>query len=130
MRKDGRPVPLPLWFGVVDRRIYISTPEGSKKVKRIRNDNRATFLVESGKAWVELSAVIMQGDLIEVTEEDEQKRVQAVIDAKYRDYRIPIKKVPDATRDHYTVEMAMFRFEPIEKPLTWDNARIQVRSPA
>ena len=130
LRKDGRPVPLPLWFGVLGRAIYINTPAGSKKVKRMRNDKRATFLVESGKAWVELSAVILQGELTEVTDPDEKARVEAVINAKYREYRIPMKKVPDATRDHYTVEMAMFRFDPVEKPVTWDNARIQMRAPA
>jgi PPOX class probable F420-dependent enzyme len=130
LRKDGRPVPLPLWFGVVDRAIYVSTPAASKKVARIRNDNRATFLIESGKAWVELSAVILQGVLTEVTDEDERQRAQKVIDAKYRDFRVPLKKVPDATRDHYTASSVMFRFDPIEKPLTWDNARIRMRAPA
>jgi PPOX class probable F420-dependent enzyme len=124
LRKDGRPVPLPLWFAVVDRVIYVSTPAGSKKVARIRNDDRGTFLVESGRAWVELSAVILQGTLTEVTDEAERERVEDAINEKYRGFRVPMKKVPDATKKHYSAPSVMFRFDVTERPLTWDNAKL------
>ena len=130
LRKDGRPVPLPLWFAVVDRAIYVSTPAKSKKVARIRNDSRATFLIESGKAWVELAAVILQGVLTEVTDEAERARAHAIMDEKYREFRIPMKKVPAETRNHYSAAMVMFRFDASEKPVTWDNARLRLTAPA
>lgn len=129
LRRDGRPVPLPLWFAVVDRAVYVSTPAGSKKVARIRNDDRGTFLVESGEAWVELSAVIFQGVLTEVTDEDERARVEAVINEKYRGFGMPSRKVPDATKQHYAANSVMFRFEVTEKPLTWDNSRLRLSTP-
>jgi len=130
LRKDGRPVPLPLWFAVVGRAIYVTTPAKSKKVARIRNDPRATFLIESGEAWVELSAVILQGLLTEVTNEADREQAQAVLDEKYRQFRVPMTNVPDATREHYSAAMVMFRFDVTERPVTWDNARLRLRAPA
>jgi nitroimidazol reductase NimA-like FMN-containing flavoprotein (pyridoxamine 5'-phosphate oxidase superfamily) len=55
LRHDGRPVALPIWFVVIDRRVYVTTR--GKKVVRARNDSRASFLVESGDRWAELRAV-------------------------------------------------------------------------
>lgn len=126
LRRDGRPVPLPLWFAVVDRAIYFGTPSRSKKVARIRNDDRASFLVESGEAWVELSAVVLQGVVREVTDDAERERARAALDEKYEAFRVPMDKVPGATKDHYNAGMMMFRLDVVEKMLTWDNARIPI----
>ena len=38
LRRDGRPVPLPVWFTVLDRRIYVRTPAGTRKVQHVRHD--------------------------------------------------------------------------------------------
>jgi uncharacterized protein len=39
-RKDGTPVPTPLWFGMSGGRVYARTAAEDWKVKRIRNDPR------------------------------------------------------------------------------------------
>lgn len=39
-KRDGTPVPTPVWFGVADGRVYTRTEAGSWKVKRIRRDGR------------------------------------------------------------------------------------------
>ena len=39
-RKDGRPVPTPVWFSIAGDRLYVFTDLESGKVKRIRNDPR------------------------------------------------------------------------------------------
>ena len=57
LRRDGAPVALPVWFAVVDRKIYFRTPTRAKKVLRVRHDDRCSCLVESGLAWKELKAV-------------------------------------------------------------------------
>ena len=49
LRRDGRPVSLPVWFAALDRRIYVRTPAKTRKVEHVRNDPRATFLVERGE---------------------------------------------------------------------------------
>jgi uncharacterized protein len=42
-RKNGRPVPTPVWFSIAGDRLYVFTDLESGKVKRIRNDPRATL---------------------------------------------------------------------------------------
>ncbi|MBV8981967.1 MAG: PPOX class F420-dependent oxidoreductase [Acidimicrobiia bacterium] len=37
-RKNGQPMPSPLWFGVADRKLYFHTSPDGYKVKRIRNN--------------------------------------------------------------------------------------------
>ncbi len=41
LRRDGWPVSLPMWFSVVDRKIYMRTLAASKKAVRIKRDARA-----------------------------------------------------------------------------------------
>ena len=40
-RRDGRPVPTPMWFGVDRERVYVRSAASDGKVKRLRNDPRA-----------------------------------------------------------------------------------------
>jgi PPOX class probable F420-dependent enzyme len=129
LRRDGRPVALPVWFAVVDRRIYIRTPAKTKKVARIRNDERCSFLVESGLAWKELKAVHLGGRAVLVEPGEESARAQAAMDAKYRAYRSEPKTLPAATREHYS-GFVWIRFDPEGEPITWDNAKLRMRGNA
>ena len=61
LKKDGTPIALPVWYVVLDNIIWMSTPERSKKVVRIGNNPRSSFLVESGELWRELKAVHLTG---------------------------------------------------------------------
>ena len=40
VRRDGRPVSLPVWFATVGRHIYVRTPAKTRKVEHVRNDPR------------------------------------------------------------------------------------------
>lgn len=40
-KRDGEPVPTPVWFGLADGKLYVRSDAGAAKVKRIRNDPRA-----------------------------------------------------------------------------------------
>jgi uncharacterized protein len=37
-RRDGTPVPSPVWFGLADGKVYFRSEAGVGKVKRVRND--------------------------------------------------------------------------------------------
>ena len=54
LRRDGMPIALPVWFVAEDRTVAMRTPAATKKIARVRNDPRASFLVESGERWVDL----------------------------------------------------------------------------
>lgn len=127
LRRDGVPVALPIWFVVLERRIYVSGPATAKRVSRVRRDPRVSFLVESGKRWAELRAVHLTGRARVVTEPDLLARVAAILHTKYAPFRTQRTAMPAATRAHYEIELATIEITPDEHVLSWDNARLRLR---
>ena len=131
LRRDGRPVSVPVWFAAVDRYIYVRTPGKTRKVEHVRNDPRATFLVERGEKWIELCAVMVHTDVELVEPGDEYDVAAAAIDAKYAGFGMSSeamqgKKVPDATMRHYAGRSALLRLTPTGRLVTWDNSRLRL----
>ena len=125
LRRDGQPVALPVWFAAVDQKIYVRTPARTKKVARIRSDERCSFLAESGLAWKDLKAVHLSGRAVLVEEGPEYDRAQAAISEKYEGFRTESKDMPDSARKAYSTAWAMIRIDPIGKTLSWDNAKLR-----
>lgn len=123
LRRDGMPITLPLWFACVDRTMYTHTR--GKKLRRLARDRRASVLVESGEAWVELKAVHFTG-IAEVVDLDQQTldRVETETARKYDAFRTPATDMPPATALHYATTMRWVRFTPDDRVLTWDNTKI------
>jgi PPOX class probable F420-dependent enzyme len=129
LRRDGRPVSLPVWFATVGRNIYVRTPAKTRKVEHVRNDPRATFLVERGEKWIELCAVMVYADVELLEPGDELDAASAAITAKYTGFGMQAlgdKKLPDATKEHYAGRSAMLRLTPTERLVTWDNSRLRL----
>jgi PPOX class probable F420-dependent enzyme len=42
-KRDGTPIATPVWFNVIDGRIYVTTSADTGKLKRIRNNPRVEF---------------------------------------------------------------------------------------
>jgi len=127
LRRDGIPVTLPIWFVVLERRIYVSGPATAKRVARVRRDPRVSFLVESGKRWAELRAVHLTGRACIVTEPHLLARVAAALDAKYAPFRTRRAAMPAGTRAHYEGAVATVEITPDNHILSWDNARLRLR---
>jgi len=127
LRRDGRPVALPVWFVVLERRIYLVTR--GRKVERMRRDPRCSFLVESGDRWVELRAVHVECIAQELDLGDERRPlITKAIAEKYAALRTRRADMPDDTRDHYQqAEGAFIELIPDGKLLTWDNRKLGVR---
>lgn len=125
MRRDGSPITLPMWFVTLDRTICFGTPPRSKKVARLRNDPRASFLVESGERWAELQAVHLSGVTDVVVDETEVARIESALDKKYAPFRTQQADMSDATQKHYA-QRAYYRLTPDERFLSWDNRRLGV----
>ena len=126
LRADGWPVSLPVWFATVDRRIYLRTPAGTKKLARIRRDPRGSFLVESGVRWAELRAVQLPVTATVLDDGAEAEVASAALGAKYDGYGLAVERAPSATRRAYR-GMVVVRLDPAGKALTWDNARIRLQ---
>lgn len=127
LRRDGRPITLPVWFAVLERRIYVSGPATAKRHARVRRDPRVAFLVESGERWAELRAVHVSGNARIVTDAELLARAAAALDVKYGAFRTARTTMPGATRAHYEVERATLEIVPDDRMLTWDNARLALR---
>ena len=110
--------------GVEGLRGAVGTPARTKKVSRTRRDGRASFLVESGERWAELRGVHLSGTARVVDEPGLIGRVRAALDAKYSSFRTPRAEMPDPTRRHYEVPIAVVEIRPEGRILTWDNARL------
>jgi hypothetical protein len=126
LRKDGRPIALPVWFVVLDHKIYISTR--GKKLTRVRNDKRCAFLVEAGERWAELRAVHVEceGRVIDPSA-DLTARMAAAMSDKYAAYRTASQAMPAATRQHYNQAVGgIIELEPVGKLLNGDNRRLGV----
>jgi PPOX class probable F420-dependent enzyme len=127
LRRDGRPVSLPVWFVALDRHVYVRTPAGTHKVGHVRHDPRATFLVERGERWAELCAVMVHADVELLEAGDERDAVEAALNDKYTTFRTDDAHLPDATRAHYAVESAVLRLTPVGRLVTWDNSKLRLR---
>lgn len=127
LRRDGVPIALPIWFVVLERRIYVSGPATAKRVARVRRDPRVSFVIESGTRWAELRAVHLTGRARVVTEPDLLARVATALDAKYAPFRTQRTAMPAATRAHYEAALATVEITPDKHILSWDNARFRLR---
>lgn len=123
LRRDGMPIALPVWFAVLDHTICMSVPARTKKVQRVRHDPRASFLVESGLAWIDLQAVHLTGTVEVVDDLDLIRRIDDALDAKYGAFRTPRADMPERTRAHYA-DRTFLRLHPDERILSWDNRRL------
>lgn len=124
LRRDGVPIALPVWYVVLDQRIYVTTPGTSKKVARIRHDARASFLVESGDAWVDLKAVHLTGRATVTDDPAIAERFAAAMETKYAAFRPAAPAMPSATQQHYAQQSALIGFEPDERIVSWENAKL------
>lgn len=124
LKKDGTPIALPVWYVVLDNIIWMSTPERSKKVTRIKNNSRSSFLVESGELWRELKAVHLTGtsDMPLISDELAQ-RIREAMDGKYGAYRTKTSAMPDSAKATYAKSVTI-RFTPDERIVSWSNAQI------
>jgi hypothetical protein len=120
LRKDGRPIALPIWHVVIDRAIYLRTPGRSKKLARIRNDPRGHFLVEFGHAWAELAAVSFPVTATIIDDPRLTGEVRAAIDRKYAAWAAPEDLLPAAIRATYA-NMVAVRLDPDGRLSSWNN---------
>ncbi|GAB3760735.1 PPOX class probable F420-dependent enzyme [Nocardioides ginsengisegetis] len=122
LRSNGDPITLPVWFVVDDHTLVFSSPASAKKITRVRRNPRSSFLVESGRAWQELSAVQMTGTITFVEDPDEQERLDEMLAAKYEKFR-GLASMSERTATYYADKIFM-RFTPDARVLSWDNSTI------
>ena len=82
-KKDGTPVSLPVWIVPFDGGYAFTTDTNSFKVKRVRNDARASLAVSNMKGAVVEGATVHEGAAV-VLGPDDVQRVAALVKSKYK----------------------------------------------
>lgn len=81
-RKNGTPVPTPVWFVENNGRLYMTTQAESGKVKRIRNNGKVT--VAPCKANGEVLGVSVEAHARLIDSPQEAERARAMLKGKYK----------------------------------------------
>ena len=126
LRKSGEPFMTPLWYVYMDGAIYFSTPAHSAKVEHIKRDPRVCCLVEEGKRWVDLKAVILNCVAEPVdTDSDEADRIRERTDIKYAAFSPKIQNASNTTQNHYS-NINYYKLVPREREVrSWYNRKIR-----
>ena len=82
-KKDGSPVATPVWIVPFDGGYAFTTDSTAYKVKRIRNDARATLTLCGYRGNIEDGAITHIGSAVVLNDDDAQK-VARLIAKKYR----------------------------------------------
>jgi PPOX class probable F420-dependent enzyme len=79
-RRDGRPVPTPVWFGLADGKLYARTPSSSAKVRRIAREPRVLVAASTGRGKPLGPAVEARARMLDSGEE---QTAEGAIEANY-----------------------------------------------
>jgi nitroimidazol reductase NimA-like FMN-containing flavoprotein (pyridoxamine 5'-phosphate oxidase superfamily) len=121
LRRDGSPISLPVWYAPINRRIYLHGPVQAKKLARVRNNPRVSFLCDTGERWVELRAVHLTGVARVVTDESVERLVASEFERRYSALRAQQTELPDSAKAHYR-RLAVIEIIPDTRFLSWDNS--------
>jgi nitroimidazol reductase NimA-like FMN-containing flavoprotein (pyridoxamine 5'-phosphate oxidase superfamily) len=125
LRSDGWPVSLPVWYVVKDRTVFLRTRPRTKKVARIQNDPRGSFVVSSGARWAELKAAVFTCRAVAVEDELVRSEVLALFEEKYAAFRTAAAAMPPSSQKHYKGEPVVIRLDVVDTVLSWDNSRLR-----
>jgi uncharacterized protein len=104
-RRDGTPVPTPLWFALLDdRRLVTSTDRRTAKVRRIRRDPRVRVFPSDPRGKPLGPAVEGTARILEA--ENERGQAEEALDRKYGRTRRIYERVMTRREDMLHVEIA------------------------
>ncbi len=124
--RPGRaPLPLPMWFGWIERKIVMHTLRTSKKVRQIRENPEVACLVESGEHYYTLKAALIIGPCEVIDDDEEVRRVQRAINETKPLYRqLRPEHWPPHLERLYTQPRSLLRVTP-RSITTWDFQKIR-----
>jgi PPOX class probable F420-dependent enzyme len=124
----GFPHAAPVWYVVIDDKIYFRAQPYKKKIKNILKKPEVCAVVEDGDKYTELRGVMVQG-LAKVVDTDKvlRKRVFDMLAEKYRSMR-DTDRFPTSWQETYGKEhRVVVEFKPT-KIVSWDNRKWLSRS--
>ena len=103
-RRDGTPVPTPVWFALVDERHFVAgTDERTAKVRRIQNDPRVRVFPSDPRGKPLGPAVEGTARVVEAV--DERERAEQALNRKYGRVRRAYERVMTRPQDMIHLEV-------------------------
>lgn len=127
IRRSGEPFLTPLWYVWDQGAIWFRTPTRAAKVAHLRRDPRVCCLVEEGERWIDLRAVVINGEATIVDNEGQAaERFAELMDEKYQAFRFQMNTAPDATKKHYSGSSTLMKVVPRAGEIrSWYNRKIR-----
>ena len=120
LQPGGEPHVVPLWFVWLQDGIYVSCRAGSRVHANLRRDPRVSLQFDRGRAWTELTGVVVSG-LAEVLAHDDGSSKRAM-SAWFDKYRGELSGTAFGAYVEHVDEPALFRVRP-ERLAGWSHAR-------
>lgn len=125
--RSGRaPLALPMWFGWMDGKIVMTTLLSSKKVLAVRDNPQVSFLVESGREYFTLKAVLFSGHCEIIEDHNGVGEWMGKIQQSKPLYKeLFPKDLPSHLERHYQKPHAALVITP-SSVTSWDFAKVRV----
>lgn len=121
--KNGYPHVTPIWFCVLDKKLYLRTQDYKVKI-RLARAGKACCTLDDGSRYIDLRGVVIWGNSRVVTEDELIGRIEKIMGMKYRDQQWKASEMPAQwVRDRKEEKRAYIEITPT-KMSSWDNGRI------
>ncbi|GAA0566332.1 pyridoxamine 5'-phosphate oxidase family protein [Actinomadura livida] len=120
---SGAPLPLPVWYVVLDGEIFVRTPSRAKRLRHIAKDPTVGFLVHDGVRWSELRGVLHTANAEFVSDAGTVAEVERALAERFAE-RLP-PPLPGPVAERYD-DSVVLRVVPLREPVSWDNRKIRV----
>lgn len=121
--EGGYPHVSPMWFCVLDGKIYLRTHDYKVKA-RLAETGKACCTLDEGRRYVELKGATIWGRSRVVAEPGLAARVEEAMDSKYRLLQWRRAEMPERWVEERMAETRAYIEITPEKVSSWDNARV------
>ncbi|MHB1908748.1 MAG: pyridoxamine 5'-phosphate oxidase family protein [Nitrososphaerales archaeon] len=119
----GLPHSTPIWYVVIENKIYFRAQAYKKKVRNILKNPQVSLVVEDGDLYTELRGVMIQG-IARIVDHDKQRRNQvfSILAEKYSSLR-DTQHMPKEWREKYGKEHRLVIEITPKNLVSWDNRK-------
>ncbi len=100
-RSSGSAISTPVWVGLDDGALVVTTPAGSGKVKRLRNNPEVELRPSSRTGSVDAGAPVAQGTVELLTDPSSRKRPTRILRRKYGLEYVVVMGIEPLTRPRH-----------------------------
>jgi nitroimidazol reductase NimA-like FMN-containing flavoprotein (pyridoxamine 5'-phosphate oxidase superfamily) len=121
--KDEFPHVSPVWFCILDKKIYLRTHDYKVKTGLARS-GKACCSIDEGESYKELRGIIIWGRSRVITERGLLEKVNSIMNEKYKDLQWMEEEMPKSWVEERRKENRAFIEIIPMKISSWDNGKV------